>query len=134
MRRGFAAMGRSDVDAVLLGYESNAEVWMRSMAGVGLSDCYRGHAGIRELYADIDDAFAEWEWTALSVIDGGDRLAIQTDFVGHGRGSGVRTEIRNGGTAIRFSPSGRITWQEWFVEPDGWDKAIAAVGLNDSRC
>ena len=57
VKRGFAAMARSDVDLVVLAYEPDAEVWMRSMAGVGVSDCYRGHAGVRTLYDEIDDAF-----------------------------------------------------------------------------
>ena len=47
IERGFAAMARSDVDVVVLSYEPDAEVWMKSMSGVGISDCYRGHEGIR---------------------------------------------------------------------------------------
>jgi hypothetical protein len=35
VKRGFAAMARSDVDVVVRSYEPDAEVWMRSMAGVG---------------------------------------------------------------------------------------------------
>jgi ketosteroid isomerase-like protein len=129
LTRGFAAMARSDVEVVLLFYDPNAEVWMRSMTGVGLSDCYRGHPGIRALYADLDDAFIEWKWTIGSVVDRGDRLAIQTDFAGRGRGSGARTEVANGGTVVRLSPRGLVTWQEWFVEREGWEKAIEALDL-----
>jgi hypothetical protein len=128
--RAFAAMARSDVEMVLLSYEPDAEVWMRSMAGVGISDCYRGHEGIRHLYADLDEAFDDWSWTIRAVADGGDRLAVRGDFVGYGRSSGVKTELDNGGTAVRFSPRGLVTWQEWFVE-DGWEKALAAVGLQE---
>jgi hypothetical protein len=60
VRRGFRAMARSDVDMVVQFYEPDAEVWMRSMTGVGISECYRGHAGIRALYADLDEAFERW--------------------------------------------------------------------------
>jgi len=35
VQRGFAAMARSDIEVVLLRYEPEAELWMRSMAGVG---------------------------------------------------------------------------------------------------
>jgi hypothetical protein len=130
VKRGFAAMARSDVEVVLLSYEPDAEVWMKSMSGVGISDCYHGHQGIRNLYADLDDAFGDWSWTVRAVADGPDCMVVGGDFVGYGRSSGVKTTLSNGGTAIRFSARGRIVWQEWFVE-DGWEKALAAVGLSE---
>ena len=131
VRRGFAAMARSDVEVVLLLYEPDAEVWMKSMSGVGVSDCYHGHEGVRNLYADIDDAFADWWWTLRAIADGGDRIAVRGDFVGYGRNSGVKTDLKDGGTAVKFSARGLIAWQEWFVEPAGWGKALEAVGLSE---
>ena len=77
MKRGFAAMARSDTEVVVLLYEPDAEVWMHGMVGVGLSECYRGRDGVRTLYADIDDVFSEWRWTIHSVTDGGDRLVAR---------------------------------------------------------
>src|SRR3954447_12006796 len=131
VKRAFAAMARSDVEVVLLSYEPDAQVWMRTMAGVGMSECYRGHAGIRALYADLDDAFDDWAWTAHGVIDGGDRLAVRADFAGYGRGSGAKTTVTNGGTAVKLSERGSVSWQEWFAERDGWTKALEAVGLRE---
>ena len=131
VERGFAAMARSDVEVVVLSYDPHAEVWMRSMSGVGISDCYRGHEGIRTLYADLDEAFDDWAWTIRGVADGGDRLALRTDFVGYGRSSGVETAVNDGGTAVKLSARGVIVWQEWFVEQDGWSKALEAVGLTE---
>jgi hypothetical protein len=129
IKRAFAAMARSDVELVLLTYEPDAEVWMRSMAGVGVSDCYVGHDGIRRLYAEIDEVFDRWWWSLRAIADGGDRLAVRCDFTGYGRISGAETTVRNGGTAARLSPRGLVVWQEWFAEQDGWEKALAAVGL-----
>jgi hypothetical protein len=129
VKRAFAAMARSDVDVLLLSYEPDAEVWMRSMAGVGVGDCYRGHEGIRALYVELDEVFRDWRWDIRAVADGGDRLAVRGDFVGYGRSSGVETSLRNGGTAVRLSERGLVSWQEWFAEQDGWDRALAAVGL-----
>ena len=131
VKRGFAAMARSDVDLVVLAYEPDAEVWMRSMAGVGVSDCYRGHAGVRTLYDEIDDAFDRWSWSIRGIADGGDRIAVRADFVGYGRGSGVKTELNDAGTAIRLSPRGLVAWQEWFAEHGAWRKALEAVGLSE---
>src|SRR2546423_5550508 len=78
IKRGFGAMARSDVEVVLLAYEPDAEVWMTGMAGVGISDCYRGYAGIRTPYADLDDALGDWAWTARAIVDGGGRLPSRT--------------------------------------------------------
>jgi hypothetical protein len=129
--RAFAAMARSDVEVVLLSYEADAEVWMRGMSGVGISDCYRGYEGIRALYADLDEAFADWRWTVRALADGGDRLAVRADFVGYGRGSGAKTTVSDGGTAVRLSGRGLVLWQKWFVEQSGWKQALDAVELRD---
>jgi hypothetical protein len=131
VKRGFAAMARSDVAVVLLSYEPDAQVWMNGMSGVGISDCYRGHEGARNLYADLDEAFDDWSWTIRAVADGGNRIAVRGDFVGFGRSSGVKTALNDGGTAVRFSARGLVVWQEWFVEQNGWEKALAAVGLSE---
>jgi SnoaL-like domain len=131
VQRGFAAMARSDVEVVMLGYEPDAEVWMRSMAGVGMSDRYRGSEGVRAVYAEIDDVFADWRWIVRAIADGGDRLAIRADLLGHGRSSGVQIAVNDGGTAVKFSARGLVAWQEWFAEADGWHKALNAVGLSD---
>ena len=131
VQRAFAAMARSDVEVVLLSYEPDAEVWMKGMSGVGIGDCYRGHEGIRTLYADLDEAFDDWWWTIRAVADGGDCIAVRGDFVGYGRSSGVKTALNDGGTAVRLSPRGLAVWQEWFVEQDGWKKALAALGLSE---
>jgi hypothetical protein len=124
-------MARSDVEVVLLSYEPDAEVWMKSMSGVGISDCYRGYEGIRTLYADLDEAFEDWGWTLDAVVDGGHCLAVRGDFVGYGRGSGVKTTLKEGGTAVTLSARGLIHWQEWFAEQGGWEKALEAVGLRE---
>jgi hypothetical protein len=131
VKRGFDAMARSDLDLVLQRYDPDVEVWMRGMDGVGIGGCYRGHEGVRALYADVDDAFEEWSWTIRSIVDGGDRVAIRANFLGVGRGSGVETSITDAGTAIRFSDRGTATWQEWFVEQGGWQKTLEAVGLSE---
>lgn len=106
---------------------------MRRMAGVGISDYYRGHEGIRTLYADLDEAFDDWRWTIRGVIDGGDRLAVRADFVGYGRTSGAVTAVESGATAVKFSDRGLIAWQEWFIEQDAWRRALDAVVCRSSR-
>ena len=129
VRRGFHAMARSDIDVNVLIYEPDTEVWMHGMDGVGVGGCFRGREGVRALYREIDDAFERWSWTIDRVIDGGDRLAIRGNFVGYGRGSGVKTELTSGGTAMELSARGKIARQEWMVEQDAWQDVLEAAGL-----
>ena len=129
--RAFAAMARSDVEVVERFYEPDAEVRMTGMIGVGIQNCYRGHEGVRALYADVDDAFGEWAWTVRSIADGGERIAVRTDFVGYGRASGAKTVLNDGGTAVELSSRGLVAKQDWFVEQGGWPKALDAAGLSE---
>ena len=119
VERAFAAMARSDVEVLLLLDEPDGEVWMTSMASVGMRDCYRGHDDIRTLFADLDEALVDWRWTPREVVDGGDRVAIRLDFLGYGRASGVEIAVSDGGTAARLSAQGKVVWQEWFVDQGG---------------
>ena len=96
VKRGFNAVARSDVDVSVLVYEPDTEVWMHGMDGVGVGGCFRGREGVRRLYCEIDDAFERWSWTIDRLVDGGDRVAVRGNFVGYGRGSGVKTEVTSG--------------------------------------
>jgi hypothetical protein len=128
LRRRFAAMNRSDVDLVVTFYERDAEVSMRGMAGVGISERYVGHDGVRAIYADIDAVFSEWSYSIRELADRGRRMAIRADFVGHGRSSGAETRLSDVGTFVEFSRAGRVARQTWFVESGGWRDALAAIG------
>jgi hypothetical protein len=127
LTRAFAAMNRSDVDLLVHFYEPDAVVTVRGMAGVGVGERYVGHEGLRELFADIDDAYGEWGYTIRSVVDAVDRMAVRTDFVGRGRSSGVETALTDAATLVTLSPRGRVARQEWFVESVGWREAIEAL-------
>src|SRR5918995_5793118 len=133
VKRGFSAMARSDVDVNVLVYEPDTEVWMHGMDGVGVGGCFRGREGVRALYGEIDVAFERWSWTIHRLVDAGDRLAVRGDFVGYGRGSGVKTEVTSGGTVMGLSSRGRIARQEWFVEQNGWQRVLEAAGLREAN-
>ena len=75
--RASAATARNDVEMAVQGYGPAVELWMMGMEGVGVSECYRGHEGIRAFWSDFDAAFADWRWTVRGVVDGGDRVAIR---------------------------------------------------------
>ena len=129
VKRGFDAVARSDVDVSVLLYDPGTEVWMYGMETVGVGGCFRGREGVRALYREIDDAFDRWDWTIDRLVDAGDRVAVRGDFVGYGRGSGVKTELTAGGTVMEISSLGKIMRQEWFVEQNGWQRTLEAAGL-----
>ena len=129
IQRGFSAVARSDVDLNVLVYEPDTEVWMHGMDGVGVGGCFRGREGVRALYGEIDSAFERWSWTLDRLVDADGRVAVKGDFVGYGRGSGVKTEVPSGGTVMELSSRGKIARQEWFVEQNGWQRALEAAGL-----
>ena len=131
VKRAFSAMARSDVEVLLLGYEPDAEVWMKTMSGVGISDCYRGHDGIRTLYSDLDDAFADWAWSVRAVADGGDCIAVRGAFVGYGRSSGVQTAVNDGGTAIKLSARAWSRGRNGSPSRTGGRRPSRPLGLRD---
>ena len=128
---GFAAVNRSDVEAILPVYEPDVEIWTTGMPATGIRECYRGHAGVREMFAELDDVFSLWGWKVHSVVDGGDRIAARLDFETRGRGSGAATSVKNAGSAYFLSARGRVTRQNFHMEEEGWRQARKAVGLPD---
>ena len=104
---------------------------MHGMQTVGVGGCFRGRKGVRALYGEIDDAFDRWEWTIDRLVDAGDRVAVRGDFIGYGRGSGVKTELTSGRTVMEISSRGKIARQEWFVEQNGWQRTLKAAGLSE---
>ena len=108
---------------------------MRSMSGVGISDCYYGHQGIRALYADLDEAFNEWSWTIRHVVDGGDCIASErTRRVWTGQRRGDHSgERRDSGEAVASRPGdlARIVRRaEWL---DEGPRSRGAVGVGMDR-
>ncbi len=123
----FAAVNRSDVEAVLVAYEPDAEVWTSGMEATGLRDCYRGHDGIREMFGELDDVFSSWTWEVDDVVDLGDQAAVRINFTTRGRASGLETLVKDAGSAYRFSPQGKVARQDFFMDRGGWQQALDAV-------
>jgi ketosteroid isomerase-like protein len=94
MRRAADAFNRKNVDAVL--EEADPEIEWRPLLQVllgGKATVYRGHAGARDLYRDLDEAFTEQEVDMSEVRDLGERGVIAIGHLrGRGRESGALTE------------------------------------------
>ena len=133
VRRGFGAMNRSDVDLVVMAYEVDAEIRMSGMSGVGIKDRYIGHEGIRELYADLDEADGDWAYRVREVVDLVDQVAVRADFLGHGRSSGAATTLSDVGTLLKdLCPghgcsSGVVRRVRWLAQDDQSRRALTGM-------
>lgn len=92
-------------------------------AGVGIRSSYRGHAGLREWAADLDEAVTEKELTPVEVIDAGDRLVILAELHYRAR-SGVPMDT-SWGQAVWFE-RGLMVRQLNFTD---WDATLRAAGI-----
>ena len=91
VKRGYEApdRGSKDMAAALEGFDPNSEWWDRSDA---LNPTVvRGHEGMRKMWAEIAESFAEWRMEPKEFIDAGD-WTVPLDHVMRGRASGVFIE------------------------------------------
>jgi uncharacterized protein len=90
VKRGYEALSRGDMAAVLEGFDPNIEWWDRSDA---LNPTVvRGHDGMRGMWAEIAESFAEWRMEPKEFIDAGDYVVVPLDHVMRGRASGALIE------------------------------------------
>ena len=127
VKRAAEAGNRRDVEAILQELDPEVE-WHPGMPAVlgGEATVYRGHEGVRELWRDLYEAFAEIHIEYSEIRDFGDRVLAIGRFSARGRGSGAETEapvaylveVKNGkGIRVRT-----------FLDPK---EALAAAGLSD---
>src|SRR5262245_37742953 len=126
-KRGFAAFNRRDLEANLdeLDPEVVQHLSLFTMLGGGLT-VYRGHDGVRELYRDLGEGFAEFRVEITEIRDVGERIVAIGQLRGRGRASGAEVqspigyvvELRNG-KAIRIDD---------FFDPA---EALEAAGLSE---
>jgi ketosteroid isomerase-like protein len=90
VKRGYEALSRGDMAAVLEGFDPNIEWWDRCDA---LNPTVvRGHDGMRGMWAEIAESFAEWRMEPKEFIDAGDYVVVPLDHVMRGRASGALIE------------------------------------------
>jgi len=127
LKRGFDAFNRRDLEANLeeLDPEVVQHLSLFTMLG-GQLTVYRGHDGVRELYRDLGDGFAEIRVEIREIRDVGDRVVAIGQLRGRGRVSGAEVqspigyvvELRDG-KAIRIDD---------FFNPG---EALEAAGLSE---
>ena len=86
------ANNRRDVEAMLEELDADVE-WHSAILGSlrGEAAVYRGHAGIRELFKDLYEAFSDFRIEFAEFRDLGDRVVAIGRWVTCGEESGVET-------------------------------------------
>jgi ketosteroid isomerase-like protein len=121
---GWSALARGDLDLMLVRFARDCELEVGPLVGVGMRSSYRGHAGVREVVADLSEAFERMELTPFEILDAGDRIV----FLGH-------LHIRGGGSGVELdSPFAEVLWAErGLIVRDNtffdWDAALRVAGI-----
>jgi ketosteroid isomerase-like protein len=126
-KRGLEAGNRGDV-GTLLEVLDPAVVWHSALHALmgGEQTVFRGHVGVRKLFRDLNESFAEVDLEIAEIRDLGDRLVAIGRIRNRGKASGAETvtplalvtEIKNG-KAISVRA---------YLDPK---EALEAAGLRD---
>jgi ketosteroid isomerase-like protein len=87
VHRAFETLARDGGEAVLAFLDPEVEWDVRS--DLPDSDIYRGHEGMRRLFATFDEVLEESWYSPQEFIDAGDRVIVVLRWGGRGKGSGV---------------------------------------------
>jgi ketosteroid isomerase-like protein len=91
IRRATAAFNARDVEA--LAAELDPEAVLEPLRGQLEGKRYRGHDGVREMFADFDE---DWEYLRLeidAVREAGEEVVLMGRLLSRGRASGVDLEV-----------------------------------------
>ena len=123
--RGIDAINRRDIEALI--EELHPDVEWHDVFGLmlgGEARMYRGHDGVRELFRDLYDAFAETNSEYSDIRDSGDRIVAIGLLRVRGNESGAVTESELG-TICRFE-NGKVTFVRTFLDSG---ETLEAAGL-----
>ncbi len=126
-KRATEAVNRGDVEALLADLDPNVE-WrpaMQALVGGG-APVYRGHAGVREMFRDFYDAFAELHAEFQEIRDLGDQLVAIGSLRTRGKESGAQTESPWG--AVAEYKNGKVIRLRTYLDRK---EALEAAGLRE---
>jgi ketosteroid isomerase-like protein len=122
---GWGAWVRGDLDLCLVRfspdwhYDAPLE-WLIA----GMPSVYRGHAGLREWFAELREAWEILDHTPLEVVDAGDVIAFLCKIRLRARASGIELDSRLG--QVFWFERGLIVREHDFSD---WDEALRVIGI-----
>jgi ketosteroid isomerase-like protein len=126
-KRGVEAINRGDIEPLL--EELDREVEWHDVFGLmlgGEARIYRGHEGVRQLFGDLYESFAETNSEYAEIRDLGDR----TIAIGRLRTRGVESCAATESPIWTISQwrNGKAVWVRTYLDPD---EALEAAGLRE---
>jgi ketosteroid isomerase-like protein len=126
VRRVYEAAARQDSAGVLELYDPGVVLDATAIGLVGSAKKkYRGHEGLRALFAEWHDAWGEIEYSYEELIDAGDRVVAVVTRHARGRSSGV--EVERPFTLVWTVRDGRVVSVVWFLDRE---EALKAAGVS----
>jgi ketosteroid isomerase-like protein len=122
---GWGAWVRGDLDLCLVRfapewrYDAPPE-WLIA----GMSSVYRGHAGLREWFAELREGWEILDHTPLEVVDAGDAFAFLCKIRLRARASGIELDTRLG--QVFWIERGLVVRERDFSD---WDEALRVLGI-----
>ena len=127
LKRGIEAYNRRDAEAVLQDLDPDVEWYpaLQVMFG-GAATVYRGHAAVREMLREVDEAVAELHVDHSEIRDLGDRILAIGRINTRGKASGAVTASPL--AFVADFANGKITRIRSYLDPKD---ALEAVGLSE---
>lgn len=125
VRQIWDAAGRRDTQAVLSLYDTDVDLDVSGFPVVATdADHYRGHEGLRRLFAEWGEIWEGADSELLELIDAGERVVSVYSYRGRGRAS--RLPVEEVFASVWTIRDQKVMRVEWFISRD---EALAATGL-----
>lgn len=126
VRRLWDAADRRDTEEVLSLYDPDVELDVKGFPFVATDErMYRGHAGLRRLFAEWREVWEQANSELIDVIDAGDRIVTVYSYRGRGRLSGLPVEELF--ATVWTLRDKKVIRVQWFM---GREEALQAAGLS----
>ena len=126
---GWGAWVRGDLDLCLVRFEPDVhyeppQEWLIA----GMPSVYQGHAGLRQWFADLREAWEFRDHTPLEVVDAGEAIAFLCRVRLRARTTGIELDWRLG--QVFWLERGLIARERDFAD---WDEALRVIGVTSAQ-
>jgi ketosteroid isomerase-like protein len=122
--RSYEAFNRGDLEGALAVFDPEI-VWHTYLVPGPGGGTYRGHDGVRELWADARNIFGDFRNEPERLISAGDRLVVMVRICGWGKESGVAVEAKI--AHVHTFRDGKVVRVESYEDRD---EALEVVGVS----
>jgi ketosteroid isomerase-like protein len=124
---GWGAWARGDLELMLVRYAADFRLEAhREMMAAGMHGIDVGHAGFRELAADLREAWERVDLIPREIVDAGDVVVVLGDLHLRARGSGIELDTTIG-SVVWPGSGGLVSRQRDCAD---WDEALQVAGIS----